>query len=197
MRIALRATDRLPPFGVGRRKASIPGAPTSESVSDRRSEFSGPRVGISDRAQFEPDSLPDGVSDRDSRRRPRRRDASGPPGRRHRGRWRTLGDVMDISTTDTSAPRARQLRDEPRSGRYPTRGYQQRQPSLERGVADQADLKNGSTERARSEENSRKTLRRDRSGHLPSDSHISVRVSAAAAIMIALAAVGCKRLLAG
>jgi hypothetical protein len=49
---------------------------------------------------------------------------------------------MDISTTDTSAPRARQLRDEPQSGRYPTRGYQQRQPSLERGVADQTDLKN-------------------------------------------------------
>ena len=49
---------------------------------------------------------------------------------------------MDISTTDTSAPRARQLRDEPQSGRYPTRGYQQRQPSLERGAADQMDLKN-------------------------------------------------------
>jgi hypothetical protein len=49
---------------------------------------------------------------------------------------------MDISTTDTSVPRARQLRDEPQSGRYPTRGYQQRQPSLERGVADQTDLKN-------------------------------------------------------
>ena len=49
---------------------------------------------------------------------------------------------MDISTIDTSVPRARQLRDEPQSGRYPTRGYQQRQPSLERGVADQTDLKN-------------------------------------------------------
>ena len=48
---------------------------------------------------------------------------------------------MDISTTDTSVPRARQLRDEPQSGRYPTRGYQQRQPSLERGAADQTDLK--------------------------------------------------------
>jgi hypothetical protein len=57
-------------------------------------------------------------------------------------RWRTLEDVMDISTTDTSAPRARQLRDEPQSGRYPPRGYQQRQPSLERGVVDQTDLKN-------------------------------------------------------
>ena len=51
-------------------------------------------------------------------------------------------DVMDISTIDTSVPRARQLRDEPQSGRYPTRGYQQRQPSLERGAADQTDLKN-------------------------------------------------------
>jgi hypothetical protein len=49
---------------------------------------------------------------------------------------------MDISTIDTSAPRARQLRDEPQSGRYSTRGYQQRQPSLERGAADQTDLKN-------------------------------------------------------
>ena len=49
---------------------------------------------------------------------------------------------MDISTTDTSVPRARQLRDEPQSGRYPTRGYQQRQPSLERDAADQTDLKN-------------------------------------------------------
>ena len=49
---------------------------------------------------------------------------------------------MDISSIDTSVPRARQLRDEPQSGRYPTRGYQQRQPSLERGAADQTDLKN-------------------------------------------------------
>ena len=57
-------------------------------------------------------------------------------------RWRILDVVMDISTTDTSVPRARQLRDEPQSGRYPTRGYQQRQPSLERGAADQTDLKN-------------------------------------------------------
>ena len=46
---------------------------------------------------------------------------------------------MDISTIDTSVPRARQLRDEPQSGRYPTRGYQQRQPSLKRGAADPAD----------------------------------------------------------
>ena len=49
---------------------------------------------------------------------------------------------MDIGTIDTSEPRARQLRDEPQSGRYPTRGSQQRQPSLERGAADQRDLKN-------------------------------------------------------
>ena len=49
---------------------------------------------------------------------------------------------MDIGTADTSEPRARQLRDEPQSGRYPTRGYQQRQPSLARGAADQMDLKN-------------------------------------------------------
>ena len=49
---------------------------------------------------------------------------------------------MDLSTIETSVPRARQLRDEPQSGRYPTRGYQQRQPSLERGAADQTDLKN-------------------------------------------------------
>jgi hypothetical protein len=49
---------------------------------------------------------------------------------------------MDLRPTETSVPRARQLRDEPQSGRYPTRGYQQRQPSLERGAADQTDLKN-------------------------------------------------------
>ena len=49
---------------------------------------------------------------------------------------------MDVSIIDMSAPRARQLRDEPQSGRYSTRGYQQRQPSLERGAADQSDLKN-------------------------------------------------------
>ena len=49
---------------------------------------------------------------------------------------------MDISHIDTSVPRARQLRDEPQSGRYPTRGYQQRQPSLKRGAADQTDLTN-------------------------------------------------------
>ena len=50
---------------------------------------------------------------------------------------------MDVSPADTSESRARQLRDEPQSVRYPTREYQQRQPSLERGAADQTDLKNG------------------------------------------------------
>jgi hypothetical protein len=39
-----------------------------------------------------------------------------------------------------SVPRARQLRDEQQSGRYPIREYQQRQPSLKRGAADQTDL---------------------------------------------------------
>ena len=58
---------------------------------------------------------------------------------------------MDISTIDTSVPRARQLRDEPQSGRYPTRGYQQRQPSLERGAADQRDLKNDEHGKERAE----------------------------------------------
>ena len=56
---------------------------------------------------------------------------------------------MDISTIDTSVPRARQLRDEPQSGRYPTREYQPRQPSLERGAADQTDLKIGAREACR------------------------------------------------
>ncbi len=55
---------------------------------------------------------------------------------------------MDVSIIDMSEPRARQLRDEPQSGRYPTRGYQQRQPSLERGVADQTDLKNEEPEKS-------------------------------------------------
>ena len=61
---------------------------------------------------------------------------------------------MDIGTTDTSVPRARQLRDEPQSGRYPTRGYQQRQPSLKRAVADQTDLTN---DKARTERADRRT----------------------------------------
>ena len=92
------------------------------------------------------------VPDRGSRRRPARTATTrfavkvgGGGGTQAGGsaaRWRTLENVMDISTTDTSVPRARQLRDEPQSGRYPTRGYQQRQPSLERGAADQMDLKN-------------------------------------------------------
>jgi hypothetical protein len=55
-------------------------------------------------------------------------------------RWRILGNVMDVSLADTSVPRARQLRDEQQSGRNPTREYQQRQPSLKRGAADQTDL---------------------------------------------------------
>ena len=63
---------------------------------------------------------------------------------------------MDIGTIDTSVPRARQLRDEPQSGRYPTRGYQQRQPSLERGAAGQTDLKNEEPGRAGTEKNSRR-----------------------------------------
>jgi hypothetical protein len=49
---------------------------------------------------------------------------------------------VDISTIDTSVSRARQLRDEPQSGRYPTRGYQQCQTSREHDAVDQADIKN-------------------------------------------------------
>ena len=81
---------------------------------------------------------------------------------------------MDVSTIDTSEPRARQLRDEPQSGRYPTREYQQRQPSLERGAADQTDLKH--------EEHGKNvlrgelmTMRREWSAQLTTDSHISVK----------------------
>ena len=44
-------------------------------------------------------------------------------------------DAVLHFSPDASSFRARQLRDEPQSGRYPTRGYQQRQPSLERGAA--------------------------------------------------------------
>ena len=73
---------------------------------------------------------------------------------------------------DTSEPRARQLRDEPQSGRYPTRGYQQRQPSLERGVADQTDLTIGARARVH---HALTTLRPDRSARLTTDSHINVR----------------------
>lgn len=85
---------------------------------------------------------------------------------------------MDIRMPDTSDARARQLRDEPQSGRYPTRGYQQRQPSLERGVADQTDLKIKSSARAGSEKDST-TLRRERSVPLTKDSHINDCRSAA------------------
>ena len=80
---------------------------------------------------------------------------------------------MDVSVSDMSEPRARQLRDEPQSVRYPPRGYQQRQPSRERGVADQMDLKN--------EEHGKSvlrkelmTMRREWSAHLTEDSHINV-----------------------
>ena len=79
---------------------------------------------------------------------------------------------MDISTIDTSVPRARQLRDEPQSGRYPIRGYQQRQPSLERGVADPTDLKYD--EHGKSVlKGALMTMRRDRSAQLTEDSHIN------------------------
>jgi len=86
---------------------------------------------------------------------------------------------MDISTIDTSVPRARQLRDEPQSGRYPTRGYQQRQPSLERGVADQTDLQNEEPGKNGHGKELTTTMRRDRSAHLTEDSHISVQPHAA------------------
>ncbi len=68
---------------------------------------------------------------------------------------------MDISTTDTSVLRARQLRDEPQSGRYPTRGYQQRQPSLTHGAADQTDLTNTKSPEKAGWERRLTTLRRD------------------------------------
>ena len=79
---------------------------------------------------------------------------------------------MDVGTLDMSEPRARQLRDEPQSGRYPTRGYQQRQPSLERGAADQTDLKHEEpgTSGLRKELTS---VRRARSAQLTEDSHIN------------------------
>ena len=72
-----------------------------------------------------------------------------------------------------SAYRARQLRDEPQSVRYPTREYQQRQPSLERGVADQTDLNNDEHGQSRLREQLTKALRRDACAHLTEDSHIS------------------------
>jgi len=79
---------------------------------------------------------------------------------------------MDIDTIDTSVPRARQLRDEPQSGRYPTRGYQQRQPSLERAVADQTDLKNEEPDKS-GLRSGRTTLRRESFTRLTTDSHIN------------------------
>ena len=86
---------------------------------------------------------------------------------------------MDISITDTSVPRARQLCDEPQSGRYSTRGYQQRQPSLERGAAGQMDLKHDEHGQSvlRKELT---TMRRERSVQLTQNSHINGGVSAAA-----------------
>jgi hypothetical protein len=88
---------------------------------------------------------------------------------------------MDVSHADTSDPRARPLRDEPQSVRYPTREYQQRQPSLERGVADQTDLKNDEHEKSVLIGELTKALRRDGFAHLTEDSHINDRASAAAA----------------
>ncbi len=105
---------------------------------------------------------------------------SGPSGRRHRGQGgepsRALG---------TSAPPIRpclgrgQLRDAPQSGRYPTRGYQQRQPSRERGVADQTDLMNEEPGKSGHRGELMTAMRRDRSAHLTEDSHINDRRSAA------------------
>lgn len=104
---------------------------------------------------------------------------------------------MDVGTIDMSEPRARQLRDEPQSGRYSTREYQQRQPSLERGVADQTDLKiSGRKERAEKE-------RPREAGSicpLDRDSHINDRGSAAASDVHRehnADAAGCSRLLGG
>jgi hypothetical protein len=81
---------------------------------------------------------------------------------------------MDVSLIDMSEPRARQLRDEPQSGRYPTRGYQQRQPSLERGAADQMDLQKEPGKSGLRME--LMTMRRDRCAYLTEDSHINVRL---------------------
>ena len=99
---------------------------------------------------------------------------------------------MDVSVSDMSAPRARQLRDEPQSVRYPTRGYQQRQPSLERGVADQTDLKHEQHEQSvlRKE----RMMRRERSAHLTEDSHINVALQPRR-FTLSPSGVGCKRLL--
>ena len=82
---------------------------------------------------------------------------------------------MNVSTIDTFVPRARQLRDEPQSGRYPTREYQQRQPSLKRDAADQTDLKNDEHGKSVLLRELTQTMRRHRSARLTEDSHINVR----------------------
>ena len=82
---------------------------------------------------------------------------------------------MDIGTIDTSLSRARQLRDESQSGPYPTRGYQQRQPSLKRAAAGQPDLmleKHGKSVLRESSQ----AWGRERSAQLTEASHISVSV---------------------
>jgi hypothetical protein len=88
---------------------------------------------------------------------------------------------MDISTIDTSVPRARQLRDESQSGRYPTRGYHQRQPSLERGAADQTDLKHDEHGKSALRKELT-TMRRERYAQLTDNSDINVQVSSTARI---------------
>jgi hypothetical protein len=77
---------------------------------------------------------------------------------------------MDVSPRDTSVPRARQLRDEQQSGRYPTREYQQCQPSLKRGAADQTDPNMIVDEH----ELVLRTTRQDKYARLTIDSHINV-----------------------
>ena len=61
-----------------------------------------------------------------------------------------------------------------RGGRYPTRGYQQRQPSLERAVADQADLKKDQSGKSGLTKELT-TLRRENLARLTADSHINDR----------------------
>ena len=94
-----------------------------------------------------------------------------------------FGEGDNSRTTQCFRPslsrRARQLRDEPQSGRYPTRGYQQRQPSLERGAADQTDLNNPQPGKSGLRRYSH-TMRREISAQLTEDSHINDRGSAAA-----------------
>ena len=100
---------------------------------------------------------------------------------------------MDIGTIDTSVPRARPLRDEPPSGRYPTRGYQQRQPSLERGVADQTDLKHEEPGKSGHRGALMTAMRRDRSAHVTEDSHINDRASAAPPFGVRCMRLLCRR----